>query len=187
MIPENAKLNYLGNGWECNGGFKKSGQSCVAMTAQEIQKQRELEKAVRAEVQRRRALGVSGDDCDTEYKTNATVCVEITDASIECNESYAGNYYQDCDLEIEYEVKTDYSGGAYLDVDVECEVEIEYKGRSSYVTQSDSDSQDESHSLYAHGSESETLQFNFGFTSYQEVTNVKIGSASCEIGSVDLY
>ena len=157
------------------------------MTPQELQKQRELEQAIIAEMQRRKAQGVSGDDCETEYKTNAEVCVEITGGDIDCNESYSGNYYRDCDVTLSYDVHTDYSGGAYLDVEVECSVEIEYKGSQTYSNQSDSISQDESHSLYAHVSESESMNFNFSFSSYQEITSAKISSAECEIDSVDMY
>ena len=157
------------------------------MTPQEIQKQKEVEKAIRNEMERRILQGVSGDDCETEYKTGAEVCVEITGVDIDCNESYTGDYYQDCDLSLNYEVQTDYKGGSYIEVEVEGTVEIEYKGRQTYTTQSDSSYEDESHSLYAHGSENETMSFNFSFSSFEEVTNVKIGSAECEIESVDLY
>lgn len=187
IIPKNARLNYLGNGWECNDGFKKYAEICVAMTAQEIQKREEVELAVKAELARRKALGVSGDNCDSEYKTNANVCVEITGGNIDCNESYGNNYYRDCDVTLAYEIRTDYSGGAYLDADVECRVEIEYKGRETYATQFDSSSQDESHSLYANGSDSETLRFNFSFSSYKEITSAKISSANCGVDSVTLY
>jgi hypothetical protein len=138
-------------------------------------------------MQRRKALGVSGDDCEAEYKTNAEVCVEITSGDISCNKSYSGEFYRDCDVTLGYEVSTDYSGGAYLDVEVECTVGIEYKGRQTYSTRSDSSSQDESHSLYAHESDSESLNFNFSFSSFQEITSAKISSATCEIDSVDLY
>ena len=138
-------------------------------------------------MQRRKAQGVSGDDCETEYKTNAEVCVKITGGDLDCNESYSGNYYRDCDVTLSYDIQTDYQGGAYLDVEVECRVEIEYKGRQIYSTQSDSSNQDESHSLYAHGSDSETMSFNFSFNSYKEITSVKISSAKCEIESVNMY
>ncbi len=187
QVPENASIDVYGSGWKCNRGFKRAGSSCKAMTEQEFQRQMELEKAAIAEMQRRRAQGVSGDDCDTEYKTNAEVCVEITGGDIDCNESYSGNYYNDCDVSLNYEVSTDYSGGAYLDVEVECTVEIEYKGRNTYSTQSDSSYEDESHDLYAHDSGRETLTFNFSFGSYQEITSAKISSAVCEIDSVDMY
>jgi hypothetical protein len=83
-------------------------------------------------------------------------------------------------------VETDYSGGSYLDVEVECKVEIEYKGRQTYTTQSDWGRKDESYTLYAHGSESERMVFNFSFSSLAEVHRVKISSAKCEIESVDL-
>ncbi len=186
-IPKNGKLNYLGNGWECESGFKKSGNICVAMTPQEIRKQKEVEQAVRIEMERRRLQGVSGDDCETEYKTGAEVCVVITGVDLDCNESYTGDYYRDCDVTLSYEVQTDYKGGSYIEVEVKCAVEIEYKGRQTYMTQSDSSYEDESHSLYAHGSESGTMSFNFSFSSFKEITNVKISSAECEIESVDLY
>jgi hypothetical protein len=186
-LPENASKKSYGSGWKCNSGFKKSGDSCIKMTQQELRKQHESEKVMIAEMQRRKALGVSGDDCENEYKTNAEVCVEIMSSSIDCNESYSGNYYDDCDISLSYEVNTDYSGGAYLDVEVECNVEIEYKGKQTYSTQNDYNSQDESYSLYAQGSESETLYFNFSFGSYQEINSVKISNAECEIDSVDMY
>jgi len=186
-VPKNAKLTYLGNSWECNKKFKKKGDFCVGMTPQEIQKQQQVEKAFIAEIQRRKTQGVSGDDCETEYKTNAEVCVEITGGDLDCSESYSGNYYTDCDATLSYEVQTDYSGGAYLDVDVECKVEIEYKGGQIYSTQFDSITQDESHSLYAHGSDSKSINFNFSFSTYQEITSAKISSVECEIDSVDMY
>ena len=157
------------------------------MSAKELQQQRELEQAVIAEMQRRRTEGVSGDDCEREYKTNAEVCVKTTRGELECNESYSDNYYRDCDVTVGYDIQTDYQGGAHIEAEVECEVEIEYKGRQTYSALSDSDSRDESHSLYAYGSDSETMGFNFSFSSYQEITSVQISNASCEIDSLDLY
>ena len=77
--------------------------------------------------------------------------------------------------------------GAYLDVEVECKVEIRYTGPAIYSWRSDSSSQDESHSLYAHGSESDSFTFDFSFSSYNEVTQVKVDSANCEIESVNLW
>jgi hypothetical protein len=184
-VPQNAFAQ--GGQWFCNDGFKRAGSSCRAMTQQELQRQIELEKAVIAEVQHRRAQGVSGDDCETEFKTNAEVCVEITAGDIDCNESYSGSYYNDCDVSLSYKVSTDYRGGAYLEVEVECMVEIEYKGRNIYSTQAESSFEDETHDLYAHDSDSETLNFNFSFGSYQEITSAKINNAECEIDSVDMY
>jgi len=157
------------------------------MTPQEIRKQKELEKSFRDEMERRRLQGVSGDDCEKEFKTGAEVCVEITGVDIDCNESYTGNYYRDCDVTLDYEVKTDYKGGSYIEVEIECTVEIEYKGRQTYTTHSDTSYEDESHSLYAHGSESGTMDFNFSFSSFKEITNVKISSAESEIESVNMY
>jgi len=187
IVPENAGIDVYGSGWVCNKGYKKSNNKCIPVTKAELQKQKELEQAVIEKMRKRRLQGVSGDDCKTEYKTNAEVCVDITGGDLDCNKSFSGDYYRDCDVVLNYDVKTNYSGGSYLDVEVECNVEIQYKGRETYSTQSDSSSKDESHNLYAHGNESETMRFNFSFSSYKEITSVKISSAKCEIESVNLW
>lgn len=57
----------------------------------------------------------------------------------------------------------------------------------TYIAQTDSRRKDASHTLYAQGSDSETLRFNFSFPMFQEVTNVKVSAAKCEIESVNLY
>lgn len=186
VVPEHAHINLIGNGWECDRGYKKVYNACIPMTKKELQKQKELEQAILMEIQRRKLQGVTGDDCETEYKTNAEVCVEITGVDIDCNEGFAGKYYNDCDVTVSYDIETDYRGGSYLDVEVECRVEIEYKGRGTYITQSDSSYRDESYTLYAYGSESDSMSFNFSFSSFSEIISVKISSASCEIESVEL-
>jgi hypothetical protein len=156
------------------------------MTSEELQKQDALEQELLKRIRARKIRGVRGDDCQTEYRTNAQVCVEITGVNLDCNKSYSGNYYRDCDATVSYDVETNYSGGSYLDVEIECTVEIEYRGRQTYSTRSDSGRKDESHTLYAHGSDSERMSFNFSFSFYQEVYSVRISSAKCEIESVDL-
>jgi len=186
IVPENAHINITGNGWECDTGFKNINNACIPMTKEEIQKQKELEQIILKEMQRRRIQGVSGDDCETEFKTNAEVCVEVEAGDIDCNKSFSGNYYRDCDVSISYNVETNYQGGSYLDVEVECKVEIEYKGRNTYITQSDSSYEDESHTLYAYERDSETMHFNFSFSSFQEIISVKISSVECKIESVEL-
>lgn len=186
-VPANAKLNYLGNGWDCDSGFKKAGNACVAMTPHEIRKQQELKQAIIAQMQKRKHQGVSGDNCELEYKTNAQVCVRVTRGNIDCNKSVFGDYYQECDVVLEYEVETNYSGGSYLDAEVECRVEIEYSGRQTFTTQSDSSRKDESHSLYALGSDNGSMNFNFSFSSFSEITRAKISSAKCEIEGVNLW
>ena len=131
--------------------------------------------------------GAGGDDCETEYKTNAEVCVEVSDARLDCRKDYSGEYYRSCEVTVEYEVTTDYSGGSYLDADIECQVDIRYSGRGTYSWRSDSSTQDANHSLYTHGSDSESLTFDFSFSSFNEVTQVKLDSVTCEVDDVNLW
>lgn len=131
--------------------------------------------------------GPAGDACKTEYKTNAEVCVEVSDTSLDCRKDYSGEYYRSCKVTVEYDVTTDYSGGSYLDADIECQVDIRYSGPGTYSWRSDSSTQDENHSLYAHGSDSESLTFDFSFSSFNEITQIKIDSVTCEVDSVTMW
>lgn len=124
--------------------------------------------------------------CESEYQSGAEVCIEVTDADIDCDENYSDNYYNGCEVEIDYGLETDYRGQSSLNVDIECEAEISYKSRSSYNS-SGSDSETESHSLYAGGSDYNTIEVDFSFSSYKEVYSVELDSAECEIESVNLW
>ncbi|MGI0135130.1 MAG: hypothetical protein ACREBW_09265 [Candidatus Micrarchaeaceae archaeon] len=185
-LPKHASLSYNGHSWTCNKGYKKRSQSCVAMTENEIQKQNELEAQVRAMILRRRLRGVSGDDCEREDETGSKVCVEVTDRNIDCDEDYAARHYDDCSVNIDYDVKTDYRGDSELETDVECDVDIKYGGRNTYFMHPASDSQDDSHDLSSYDDESYSMQIDFSFSTSQEVTVAKITSVSCEITDVDL-
>lgn len=130
---------------------------------------------------------VSGDDCEYEYDSNAQVCISATNADLDCRKSYDRTYFKSCDIEVDYDVSTDYEGNDYLSIDVECEVEIKYKKRDGYSWRYDSDSESENHTLYSYGSESGDMDFGFTFSSYKEVVNVTIDGVDCEISSVYKY
>ena len=183
IAPENAYVR--GADWYCNTGFKQVSNSCQLMTAQELLEQKARQAAMLEEYRIRQLMGVSGDDCETEWDSGARVCVEVEDVSLDCSKNYDG-FFSSCDVEISYDVRTDYKGNKYLDVDVECEADINYKKNTGY-SGSDSDSDDESHNLYANGSDSDTIQLSFSFSSYNEVYKVDVGNYECEIDSVNLW
>ena len=183
IAPENAYVS--GARWFCNKKYKKVGAACQLMTAQELLEQKARQAAMLEEYRIRQLMGVSGDDCETEWDSGARVCVEVEDVSLDCSKNYDG-FFRSCDVEISYDVRTDYKGNKYLDVDVECEADINYKKNTGY-SGSDSDSDDESHNLYANGSDSDTIQLSFSFSSYNEVYKVDVGNYECEIDSVNLW
>lgn len=131
--------------------------------------------------------GRSSGNCETEFKTNAEVCVESVRASLDCDKNFEGDSYTSCDVQVRYDIETTYSGGSYLDVDLSCRVEIEYTGPGMYRWSSDYSSQSDSFSLFAYGSESGSMSFDFSFGAFEKVTRVKVGSAHCEIESVNLW
>ena len=180
IAPENATVR--GANWYCNSGYKQLGETCKAMTAPELAEKKAREAALLREYKLRQLMGVSGDDCETEWDSNARVCVEVDDVRLDCNKNYDG-YFRGCNVEIEYDVKTDYQGNDYLDVDVECEASISYK-KGSYGTGYESGDDDESHTLYAHGRDSESIEIYFSFSYSYEVYKVSIDDYECEIDSV---
>ncbi|MDP2602443.1 MAG: hypothetical protein Q8S00_07600 [Deltaproteobacteria bacterium] len=186
VIPQNANLDFTGNNWTCVSGYKRVGEECAPMTPAEAEQQRILEEKLRQRIAARQQRIAKGEDCQTEFKTNAEVCIVVSRASIDCNRSFLGSYYSDCDVTVNYDLSTNYAGGSSIHADVECKVELEYSGRSLYGS-SDSQRKSDTHDLFAHGSTSERFRYNFSFSSFQEVTRARITSARCEIESVQLW
>ena len=179
-IPTNGKINVYGNGWVCNDGFKASGNSCLQMTAAELielqEQKARLLKAYRANQARKRARS----KCETEPDTNSEVCLVIEDTEFNCTEDYDNRFYESCSLELDYELTTDYRGSGSIDVSIECEVEISYEGNNTYYG-SDSEDDDETHTLYREDTVDDDFEFDFSFGSYDEVTSVKVSDVSCDI------
>lgn len=124
--------------------------------------------------------------CETEYKSGAQVCLSVGKPDFDCDENFDGTYYDSCEVALNYELRTDYRGQAYIDTDVSCEVDVSYKSDQFY-TKSDSDYSSNSHSLYSNGSDSGYANFSFRFSSFDEVREVEIDSAECKIDSVNLW
>lgn len=126
------------------------------------------------------------EDCDTDFNTNAEACVVVKSTDIDCSKSYEGNYYSECNVEVDYEVNTTYKGNDYIDIDVTCEVNIDYKKADGY---SSSESEDEkySHSLIADDYERKTMDFDFDFSYYEKPISVQLDSVECKISDVYTY
>jgi len=185
-VPANAQLNPLGNGWTCMRGFKQVSSECKEMTQEEVRILEAREKAVLSAIAARRARLAAGNSCETESRSGAEVCLSLVNVVLDCDKNSYSNYYNSCEATITYELDTNYKGRSYLDVEVECRVDIEYSGRGFSSLRSDSQRKDESTSLHAGGSESETLRFDFLFSSYEQVTRAVISSYKCEIDDVEL-
>lgn len=127
----------------------------------------------------------TGDDCKKERKSGAKVCLEVTDADFECDENYSGDYYDSCEIEIDYEIRSDYRGESRIAVDIECEGRVSYKARESYNS-SDSESESESHYLRANRTISDSMELEFSYSYYQEVYSAEVDSLECELDSVRL-
>src|SRR6201999_867671 len=96
-VPANARINVFGNDWDCNAGFQRAGNACRRLTPDEVAQQQARELALLAALQQRRSGGISGDDCDIEYDTDSEVCVSVSDAELDCQETFDGDYYRGCD------------------------------------------------------------------------------------------
>ncbi|WP_157826488.1 MULTISPECIES: hypothetical protein [Halomonadaceae] len=182
-VPDNARV--LGNMWMCNEGYKKVGGRCQRMTAQELEEKKRLLELVAQRQAELRAKGASGQTCETEYDTGAEVCLSVEMANLDCDESYDDSYYDDCEVNVDYSLETDYRGSSEIDVEVYCEAEIDYQSRSG-LRRSESDGYHESHSLGSYESDSGYVNLDFSFSSYEEVYKVNLDDAWCEMQSVEL-
>jgi len=181
VVPQNAELNALGNGWQCKTGHTREGDSCRPMTGAELTAYRaRIDRLV--EMARQRA---ARGDCETENRSGAEICLAITGRRFDCDKSFEGTSYTGCSLSISYEVSTDYRGQSSIDVDVECKASIDTKKRQGFSGY-EPDRRDESHTLYASGSDSETVRLLFDFSSFEEVYGASVSTASCEIDDVSL-
>ena len=184
QVPKNAEINVFGNGWSCQRGFKQLGDGCVRMTKTEQQQQEAQEKVALERLIERRA-GVTRDDCEWEYDSDSQVCVTTADASLDCSEAYDGSSYGSCEVEISYDVVTNFEGDGELAVEVECTAEVAYRGRDAYGWHHDSGDDDDSLSLSSLESYSGSITVDFSFGLYQDVIQVRVESAGCEIESVE--
>lgn len=180
-IPANAELNSLGNGWSCKQGYTRDGNSCRVMTAEEVKAYQERMARLREAAQKRAA----GGDCETEDQSGAEVCLTVTNIDLNCDEAFDGKSYSGCTLSISYDLETDYRGRSSIDVDVECNASIDTKKRDGF-SGDESDSGEESHTLYAQDNESGTMELSFNFSGFDEVYRASVLSAECEIDDVSL-
>ncbi len=81
-IPENAKANRYGGGWQCNPGFRRDGESCVAVKVPD--------NAYRTQGQ----YG-SGWACKRGYRAEGERCVAVRDEDCQAA-TYCAQYDGAC-------------------------------------------------------------------------------------------
>ncbi|UCF87363.1 MAG: hypothetical protein JSV71_01250 [Nitrospiraceae bacterium] len=183
-VPENAYIS--GKKWYCKSGYKLTGNKCRELTATEIDQKKVFEQKYNEKILQRSSQKLSRDDCEKEYKSNARVCVTVTDASLDCRESYNKSFIQNCDVEVYYEVSTDYNEDNHLDVGIKCSAKINYKKGDSNSWNSYSDHVYKNYKLlFSNNNVSDNMSVHFYFGSNKEVTNAKIDSVECKINSVN--
>ncbi len=179
QIPANAKLSYLGNSWECDSGFIEEFGTCRRMTPDELLAALEQKRQLDAYIAQRRARTAAGGGCQTEPDTNSQVCLKISDTDFDCDENYDGSHYDSCELEVEYDVTTDYQGSGSISASIECDVEIQYNKRGGYGSSRKSDDDSASMTLYSDGYTSGSFDFDFRFSASDEVISAKVKDVDC--------
>lgn len=123
--------------------------------------------------------------CEDEYRSGAEVCLEVTDVDLDCDESISGDYYDECEADIDYELSTDYEGQSSIEAEVSCEAEVSYDARNGYGG-SESDDDYYSHDLYNTGSEYGSMTLDFSFSRLDEAYDVELESTDCRIDDLTL-
>ena len=131
------------------------------------------------------SAAVTGDNCKRESKSGASACVVTTNIDFDCNEHYNGGYYDRCEVDIDYTVKSNYQGDSSLRVYVECEAELQLDGGNSYY-RSVSESDSKSHTVYSSSTKYENVDLDFSFY-YDEPASVSVEEVDCSIERITLY
>lgn len=185
-LPENAVLDITGNNWACKPDFVKQGQVCRQMTTTEKAVQDERARRVQAALEARRAQIAAGQHCDTEYRSGAEVCLSITNREFDCQKAIFGDYYQSCEVQISYQLQTNYRGNSSVEAYFECSADISYSGKNIFGG-SDSSSERKRISLFANDTSRGTVNLNFSFAIFAEATRAQVVSTSCRIRDLNLY
>ena len=186
IVPPNATLSALGNGWSCSEGFRRSNDLCVVMTDEERAAETARSQRLAADLAAIRAQRARGANCTREYRSGAQVCVTPARSDLDCTKSYSGESYSGCDLTVRYDIQTDYAGQSSISADVRCQAIIEYSQRKGGLGGSDGARKSASHFLYAKGSDSGRFRLSFVFSSYQTVEQVRVAALKCEVTSLIL-
>lgn len=130
---------------------------------------------------------VAYDQCESEYKTGAEVCIKVSNATLDCSESLFDDYYDNCAVDVTYILDTDYKGGVSISTDVTCEAEISYESKDSFVSSNLYENTRETHDVYAYANDRHYVNMSFSFGTFDEVLRVKLNSFDCRIDNVELY
>lgn len=125
---------------------------------------------------------VPWNNVDYTTPNGATFYVYITDADLDCRESYYGDGgFERCTVEISYSYESNYNGNDSPTVDVECEARIRTTDSEGW-TRSRSESESDYHyGAYDYG----RMELDFRFRSYYDpVVSVKVLDYDCYIQDV---
>lgn len=182
-VPANAYV--IGNMWLCEEGYKKVGNRCEQLSESETQQREKLARIIAQQQEELRSRGASGQTCQTEYETGARVCLSVLGADLDCDENFSGGFYDNCEVEIDYALETDYRGSSSINTDVECEAEISYESML-YMNRLEDEKFSESHMLSSYGTVWDNADLDFSFFSSEEVYRVELDDAWCEIQNIYL-
>jgi hypothetical protein len=129
------------------------------------------------------AIDVSEGVCKVEAATGVKVCVKALEPVLNCRKSPEGSTYKACQVAVSYKLQNE--SERHTSVQIECQAGFEYNGKSGWEENSKTDSY--SYTLSANETASRSFNFESKFNWLSKVTEVKMGSADCEIVSVYVY
>lgn len=126
------------------------------------------------------------------------VCIESVDSEVElirlsvvstrfrCTESMCEHHYDNCVVEIDYELTAETSSALAFETSVSCTADITYGTGHGYILKSSVDSKPEFHDLEPHAPHTYHSSMCFAFSRYEEVITAQLDSVQCRIQSVEL-
>ena len=123
---------------------------------------------------------------DPEGERVEAIRLDVTGTRFRCTESQCEHHYDNCIVEIDYELRADTRPDLSLEASVSCHADITYGTGHGYILTSSSDSKLQVHRLQPRVPDAHHLSMCFTFSSYEEVITAQLDSVKCRIKEVEL-
>jgi hypothetical protein len=123
---------------------------------------------------------------DPEGEEVEAIRLDVTGTRFHCTESQCEHHYDNCIVEIDYELSAETRPELELEASVRCSADITYGTGHGYILTSSTDSHMQTHSLKPRMPDAHHLSMCFKFSRYEEVITAQLDSVKCRIKKVDL-
>lgn len=111
--------------------------------------------------------------------------LNVVSTRFHCTESMCEHHYDNCIVEIDYELVAETRADLTFETSVSCTADITYGTGHGYILKSSTDATPDLHDLEPHALHTYHTTMCFAFSRYEEVITAQLDSVQCRIRSVE--